>query len=355
MKSLPPVSEMETAFRARDSEYDGLFYVGVKTTGVFCKPSCPARKPLMEHVEYFSAPREALFSGYRPCKRCRPLESCEELPAWAKQLMTLIEQEPSRRVKESDLREFGLKPANVRRFFVKRYGMTWQEFCRSRRLCRAFEQIKGGSSIDDAALDHGYESLSGFREAFAKKFSRPPGKSKSGDLIRLAWIETPLGPMIAGAVEAGICLLEFTERRMLEREMEQLSAVLKATFVTSSQRHHEQLKCELQEYFAGKRFHFTVPLIYPGTEFQRKVWRQLLQIPYGETMSYEELARLAGSPGAARAAGSANGFNRTAILIPCHRVISKDGSLGGYGGGFWRKKYLLDLERAHRPDPTAKG
>lgn len=348
MKCLPPISEMEHAFRARDSEYDGLFYVGVKTTGVFCKPSCPARKPLVAHVEYFSTPKDALFSGFRPCRRCRPLESCEELPPWAKNLITLIEKEPSRRLKEPDLREFGLKPATVRRFFLKRFGMTFQEFCRSQRLSKAFEKIKGGSTIDDAAFAHGYESLSGFREAFARKFSRPPGKSRSGDFIRLAWIETPLGPMIAGATEAGICLLEFTERRMLEREMEQLAAALDTGFVTSTERHHEHLKTELEEYFAGASCAFTVPLVYPGTAFQKKVWSQLLRIPYGETRCYEDLARLTGSPGAARAVGRANGMNRIAIVIPCHRVINKDGSPGGYGGGFWRKKYLLDHEKSHR-------
>lgn len=345
MRTLPSMDEMEKAFRARDAEYDGLFYAAVKTTGIFCKPSCPARKPLKQHVEYFPSPREAMFSGYRPCRRCRPLESCEELPPWAHDLISAIESDPSRRVKSQDLRERGLDPGSVRRFFRKRFGMTFQEFCRSQRLSRAFDKIRSGSTIDDAALDHGYESLSGFRDAFVKKFKSAPGNSAGREYIRLAWIETPLGPMIAGAVQDGICLLDFTERRMLEREMEKLAAIMKATFTAAPHELHERLREELKEYFEGRRLNFTVPIIYPGTDFQRRVWNELISIPLGETRSYEEMARRIGSPGASRAVGLANGLNRIAIVIPCHRVINKDGSLGGYGGGFWRKKYLLDHEQ----------
>lgn len=212
---------------------------------------------------------------------------------------------------------------------------------------KALEQIREGVDLDDVALGSGYESFSGFREAFAQTFGSSPGKSRDSACVMVTWIESPIGPLVAGAVPEGICLLEFTDRRMLEAQFTALRKRFHRSIVPGENELLERLKGELSQYFAGDLRQFTLPLTYPGTPFQEKVWAELLQIPYGSTSSYEEIARRLGSRGAVRAVGHANGCNRIAIVIPCHRVVNKDGKLGGYGGGLWRKQYLLDLEQRH--------
>jgi len=342
---LPTRPEMERAYQSSDASYDGVFYLAVRTTGIFCRPSCSARKPKPENVEFFALPREALFAGYRPCLRCRPLES-DQAPPWVKRLLERVERRPDVRIRESDLRAMGVEPARVRRYFDARYGLTFQAYCRARRLAHAFEGIRDGKTIDDAVFDTGYESHSGFREAFQKAFGEPPGRSADTSCIRLAWIDTPLGPMIAGATDTGLCLLEFTDRRMLEQQLATLRRRFKAALAPADHPHLTTLKTELAEYFGGTRQTFTLPLDAPGTPFEERVWEALNRIPYGETRSYEDIAREVATPAAVRAVGRANGMNRIAIVIPCHRVVNKSGELGGYGGGLWRKRRLLHLERA---------
>jgi AraC family transcriptional regulator of adaptative response/methylated-DNA-[protein]-cysteine methyltransferase len=209
----------------------------------------------------------------------------------------------------------------------------------------ALQQIRKGTRLDDVALGLGYESHSGFREAFARTFGQPPGRSRQAGCLVTAWVESPLGPLLMAATEAGICLLEFTDRRALETQFVTLRRHFGCAIVPGSHAHLEQLKVELAEYFAGQRTEFDVPVVYPGSSFQQAVWEQLRRIPYGQTRSYEEVARAVGTATAQRAVGRANGQNRIAIVIPCHRVVNKDGKLGGYGGGLWRKQFLLDLER----------
>ncbi len=343
MNLLPSREEMEKAFLSSDESYNGLFFTAVRTTGIFCLPSCPARKPLPKNVEFFATVKEAMFAGYRACKRCRPTDS--SAPEWVQALLARLDQEPEIRIKEQELRSMGLEPARVRRHFLNEYGMTFQAYCRARRLGQAFDQIRGGAPLDHAILDSGFDSHSGFRTAFARLFGKPPGKTREGDCVRLAWIETAAGPMIAGSVSGGICLLEFTDRRMLEKQLQRLSRCFPFPIVPGESAHLSKLQTELGEYFSGARQTFTVPLVYPGTPFEQTVWSELLRIPYGETRSYEALAQKVGQPGASRAVGRANGMNRISILIPCHRVVNKNGELGGYGGGLWRKRILLDLER----------
>jgi len=229
--------------------------------------------------------------------------------------------------------------------------MTFQAYQRARRLGMALTQIRQGRGVVDVALGHGYESSSGFRDAFSRKFGKPPGRAKRDQCIFTELIESPVGPLLIGATDVGICLLEFSDRRAIEKQVEVVRRRLGWAVVPGKHRHLDALRRQLTEYFAGARRRFNVPLVYPGTEFQRKVWEGLLRIPYGETWSYERLAEEVGSPGAQRAVGTANGANRIAIVIPCHRVVNKDGKLGGYGGGLWRKQTLLDLESTHRPRP----
>ncbi|HEX5000008.1 MAG TPA: methylated-DNA--[protein]-cysteine S-methyltransferase [Terriglobia bacterium] len=345
-KILPSRDEMLRAFQASDASYDGVFVTGVRTTGIFCRPSCPARKPLSRNVEFFGSAQAAMVAGYRPCKRCGPLEPAGRRPEWVERVLTRIDKNPAGRFTASELREVGVAAGRARRWFMANYGITFAAYCRGRRLTAALTAIRDGAAIDDAVFDSGYESHSGFREAFARWFGVPPGRAAVVDPILVTRIESPLGPLIAGASERGICLLEFTDRRTLEGQLETIRSRFQRAFAPGENVHVIQLRAELAEYFAGRRKAFETPLEYPGTDFQMQVWRELLRIPYGQTRSYQDLAKAVQSPDAGRAVGRANGMNRIAILIPCHRVIGKDGTPVGYAGGLWRKRWLLDHERA---------
>jgi AraC family transcriptional regulator of adaptative response/methylated-DNA-[protein]-cysteine methyltransferase len=345
--ALPPRAEMERAFFASDASYDGIFVTGVRTTGIFCRPSCRARKPLVDNIEFFGTVRDALFAGYRPCLRCRPLVS-ESTPDWVAPLLDAVDKEPNRRFRDADLRTFDVDPARVRRFFLERYGMTFHAYCRGRRLAGAIRQLRDGDALDEVALGTGWESHSGFRDAFSRTFGLPPGRADETACVVTTAIDTPLGPMIAGATEDGVCLLEFTDRRMLQVQVQRLSTLIGRPMIPGEHRHLTQLRDELAGYFARTLRTFTTPLIYRGTPFEERVWRELTRIPYGETISYAQLAERIHAPGGQRAVGRANGMNRIAIVIPCHRVVNADGKLGGYGGGLWRKNWLLDLERGRK-------
>ena len=344
-QTLPSIIEMERAYKKSDGTYDGIFYLAVRSTGIFCRPSCSARKPLPQNVEYFPSAREAVFAGYRPCKRCRPLEAHGTPPDWVSKLLNIIEGDPTARYNDQFLRSIEIDPARARRYFLKNYGMTFQAYCRGRRLGISFEQIKNGKDLDDVALGHGYESHSGFRDAFVKTFGNPPGKSKTGDCILTAWIESPMGPLVTAAIDKGICLLEFSDRRMLDAQFTTLRKLFKSPIVPGENKHIILLRKELKKYFEGTLKQFTVPIVFPGSQFQQKVWNELLKIPSGKTVSYEDIAVKVGTPKGQRAVGHANGLNRIAIVIPCHRVVNKNGNLGGYGGGLWRKQRLLELEK----------
>src|SRR5262245_15024650 len=343
MNGLPPIAEMQRAYLESDASYNGVFYLGVRTTSIFCRPTCRARKPRPVNVEYFADPKAALFAGYRPCKRCRPMEP-DDRPEWSASLLEEVERDPTRRITESDLKSRGVDPATVRRYFLREFGMTFQAYARSRRLSGALQKIREGADLSTVVFESGYDSHSGFHDAFTRTFGETPG-ARTSDCVLLSWMRSPLGPLVAGATEEGVCLLEFTDRRMLEAQFEAVRRRFDRPVLPGTNPHLEKLEEELELYFAGKLRAFTVPLVYPGSPFQVKVWNKLLAIPYGETRSYEQMAIAVGDAKAVRAVGTANGQNRIAIVIPCHRVIRKGGELGGYGGGLARKQWLLQLER----------
>lgn len=345
VRELPPRRELLAAFLRRDPAYDGVFFTGVKTTGIFCRPTCPARKPKPENVEFFPRADDALFNGYRPCRRCRPLEPRGRTPDWLQPLLDEIEDDPARRLRDRDLRRRGLDPSRVRRWFQRHHGMTFHAYQRARRLGDALTQLRRGEEVTATAFDSGFDSLSGFSAAFARLAGEPPSAARERLPIRVARLLTPLGPMLAGASERGLHLLEFTDRRMLETQIRRLVRRTGGLPVPGRSRLLDQVDSELGEYFAGERREFTVPLAAAGTEFQTAVWEELRTIPYGETRSYSEQAAAIGRPSAVRAVARANGDNPIAILVPCHRVVGADGSLTGYGGGLPRKRFLLDLER----------
>lgn len=336
-----------SALLAKDARFDGIFYVGIKTTGVFCRSVCPARKPKFENCEFFERVEEALLAGFRPCKRCRPLSHPDEIPEVVRMLIEAVEAQPEKRWKDRDFRKLSISAAQASRLFKKRFGMTFVAYARARRLGMALKQIKENRAVIDAQIDSGYDSGSGFRDAFAKIMGASPAQSKDMQLLRAEWIDTPLGPMIAIGDENALYLLEFVNRRGLEREIEKLRKTTKAAIIPGKTQVIDSIKRELHQYFRGTLGQFLTPIKMIGTPFQKKVWSELKKIPMGKTWSYADVARGIGNPGAVRAVGSANGANQLTIVIPCHRVINADGNLGGYGGGLERKKWLLKYEATY--------
>ena len=345
---LPSDDEMYRALLARDASYDGIFFVGVRSTGIFCRPVCPARKPMRRNVAFFPDARAALAHGFRPCKRCRPLQPQGETPAAIQRLLDEIEADPALRLRDSDLRARGVEPAMARRWFKRHHGMTFHAYQRARRMANALGALAGGSAVTHAAFDSGFDSISGFQEALRRITGRSPSASRDAVVVRLARVLTPLGPMLMGTTEGSVALLEFADRRMLGSQLQRLARTLKCVFVPGVTPVGCQMEKELAAYFAGTLKSFSVPLQPAGTEFQQSAWQVLKGIPYGETRSYAEQARELGRPSAVRAVARANGDNPIAIVVPCHRVIGADGKLTGYGGGLWRKRWLLHHETAHR-------
>ena len=349
---LPAPDEMYRATLERDSSYDGVFFLGVKTTGVFCRPICPARKPRLKNVRFFSSTADALAAGFRPCKRCRPMQVAGQYPPWLCDLIKSVEAQPDRRWRDQDIRELGVHPARVSRWFKANHGITFHGFARARRLSAALAQLSVGDDVTRVALNAGYESLSGFRDAFQKWLGTTPGRFQPQQAVMVNRLLTPLGPMVAAANQEHLLLLEFADRRMLQSQMQRLAGISKSVFCPGENGIIHQAAEEMAAYFEGRRAVFEVSIQTPGTEFQQAVWRQLLRIPYGETTTYDILARRLGRNGASRAVGRANGDNRLAILVPCHRVIRSDGRLSGYGGGVRRKEWLLRHEQAQSGMPA---
>jgi AraC family transcriptional regulator, regulatory protein of adaptative response / methylated-DNA-[protein]-cysteine methyltransferase len=345
VQTLPTPRTMYRALSRRDPAYEGVFFTGVKTTGIFCRPTCKAKRPRAENVEFFPTVTEALHGGYRPCRLCRPMDGTRPVPPLVERLRRAVEATADGRVTDKDLAVLGVEPTTARRQFKAYHGMTFHAYQRARRMGLALREVKSGKPVIAVQLDRGYESTSGFREAFARVFGAPPRGAKDAACLWARRMETPLGTMLALADDAGLRLLEFVDRRGLERELAGLRRRLKCAIVPGNHAILDQTAAQLAEYFAGKRTGFTIPLSPVGSEFQGRVWSELGRIPPGHTRSYAEMARRLGIPKGPRAIGRANGSNMLALVIPCHRVINADGTLNGYAGGLWRKQRLLEHER----------
>ncbi|HTL68560.1 MAG TPA: trifunctional transcriptional activator/DNA repair protein Ada/methylated-DNA--[protein]-cysteine S-methyltransferase [Lacunisphaera sp.] len=347
MNTLPSIRTMYRALSRRDPGYEGVFYTGVKTTGIFCRPTCRAKKPKPENVEFFPTVSEALHGGYRPCRLCRPMDATRPVPELIERLRRAVDDSPDGRVSDKDLAALGIEPSTARRQFLRYHGMTFHAYQRARRMGLALRDVRAGRPVIDVQLARGYESTSGFRDAFTRIFGQPPRQAKGEACLLAQRIETPLGTMLALADDHGLRLLEFTDRRGLERELQVLRRRLKCAIVPGTNPILEQTSRQLARYFAGKSLTFDLPLAPVGSAFQRKVWAELGRIAPGRTRSYADMAVRLGVPRAPRAIGRANGSNMLALVIPCHRVIRADGSLCGYAGGLWRKQRLLEHERKY--------
>ncbi|MFL6765628.1 MAG: bifunctional transcriptional activator/DNA repair enzyme AdaA, partial [Sphingomicrobium sp.] len=328
------------AFMRRDRGWDGRIIGAVSTTGIYCKPSCPARRPKREHVEFFSTGEEARAAGYRPCLRCKPDEvgRDREAVAEAVRFIEAAEEPPTL----GEIAEaVGYAPHHFQRIFKRDLGVSPAEYARALRNRRSEAALKANGRVTDAVYDAGYSGPSSFYSDAKERLGMTPSAWRDGgrgETIRWTTFDSPLGPMLIAATSKGICRLTFDD------SVESLERLFpKATIVKDDG--------GLKELVEGALIAIERPPAAPdlpidvaGTAFQEAVWRELRKIPAGETRSYAQIAAAIGAPKAVRAVGSANGDNHVCVLIPCHRVIRSDGSLGGYGGGIKRKIKLLEAE-----------
>lgn len=345
---LPDDAKLYEALLARDAAFDGQAFVGVISTGVFCRLTCPARKPKRENCRFYDTVAACIEAGFRPCKRCHPLQPGAEAEPAIRALLEALDKEPLRRWRESDISSMGLDPSTIRRSFRRHFGITFLEMARQARLRDGFTTLADGGRVIDAQLDAGFSSPSAFRAAFGRLLGVAPGSLAKQALLKADWIDTPLGAMVAVSDRSALHLLEFADRKALPGELKRLREQVSGDFGIGRFAPTEQVEAELAAFFSAKSSRFEVPLALHGTPFTQSVWRALRNIPAGETRSYSDIANAIDRPTATRAVARANGANQIAIVIPCHRVIGADGALTGYGGGLWRKQKLIELEQKFR-------
>jgi AraC family transcriptional regulator of adaptative response/methylated-DNA-[protein]-cysteine methyltransferase len=278
--------------------------------------------------------------------RCQPLSHPNQVSSLIRSLVEEVEANPEKRWKNKDFAALSIDSSTARRQFKKRFGMTFVEYARARRIGMAIKQIRKGDAVIDTQLNMGYESSSGFRDAFSKIMGAPPTKfNKHLNILKASWLDTPLGPMLAIANDEFLYLLEFVDRRGLEREIEKLRIKTKSAIIPGNNKIIISIEKELKFYFEGSLREFKTPLYLLGSNFQKLAWYELINIPYGETRSYSNQAVAIGRASAYRAVANANGANQIAIVVPCHRIINNNGNLGGYGGGLARKRWLINHEQ----------
>jgi AraC family transcriptional regulator, regulatory protein of adaptative response / methylated-DNA-[protein]-cysteine methyltransferase len=330
-----------SAFTARDRSYDGRFVVGVITTGIYCRPSCPAKRPARENAVILPDGEAARAAGYRPCRRCRPDEVSREEAAVMRAIAVLREAEEP--VSLAGLSAaVGYSPAHLQRIFSRAVGLSPAAYLRALKLERAGDALSEASNVTDAVYDAGFGSSSRFYEASNGRLGMTASAWRNGGLgvvIRWSVVETSLGPMLVAATDKGVCRLSFDEGP------EELARRFPNAELCEGGGDFAALLAEVVGAVEQPGDSRAIPLDVQGTAFQEAVWSELRKIPPGETRSYSEIAAAIGKPGAVRAAGSANGANPIAVLVPCHRVLRADGSLGGYAYGEDIKRELLRRER----------
>ena len=328
------------AFMRRDRAWDGRVIGAVKTTGIYCKPSCPARRPKREHVEFFAAADEARAAGYRACLRCKPDEVGRDREAVA-EAVKLIEQAEEAPTLCGLADAVGYAPHHFQRIFKRDLGVSPAEYARGLRNQRTEAALKANGRVTDAVYEAGYSAPSSFYSDAKERLGMTPSAWRNGgrgETIRWTHFDSPLGQMLIAATSKGICRLTFDDSAASLRRL-----FPNATIVEDSGGLKELVEgalAAIDSPLAARE----LPIDVAGTAFQEAVWRELRKIPAGETRSYAQIAAAIGQPKAVRAVGTANGDNHVAVLIPCHRVIRSDGSLGGYAGGLDRKRKLLAAE-----------
>ncbi len=346
MAALSDDSRWE-AVLARDGASDGKFVFAVSSTGVYCRPSCPSKRPRRENVSFFRRPHEAERAGYRECLRCRPKVVTEEpRQQLVKAICRYIEQhldEPLTLAKLS--REFRQSSFHLQRTFKATLGVTPKEYADSCRMRGFRQKLKAGHSVTRAMHDAGYSSASRLYSRTASELGMEPAKYRRGGIaahIRYTVADSPLGRMIIATTDKGVCSIQFGDS---DEELEQ---GLKREFPFAVRRRDDSAIGELANLvllkISGSEPAESLPLDIRATAFQRRVWSYLQSLTFGEKKSYSEVAKAIGRPAAVRAVARACATNPVAVAIPCHRVVRSNGDLGGYRWGIERKKKLLELE-----------
>lgn len=328
------------AMLAKDRRFDGAFVTGVHSTGIYCRPSCPARAPLRKNVRFYATAWDAEAAGLRPCKRCSPnMQSAEEACVLA--AIAAIRDRGAMTLDElSDLT--GYAPTHFQRLFKRTVGLSPAAFARAWREERVREALAKGLNVTEALSEAGYGGTGQFYAETKGRLGMSPSdwsKGGAGRVVNWAVLETSLGPMLVAATEKGVCCLAFGEG-----EAELQARFPKAQLVPAGEDFRELFETVVAAVEQPGPGSAAIPLDVKGTAFQQRVWEELRRIPHGETRSYGELAAALGNPKASRAVGGANGANHVAVLIPCHRVIAADGTLGGYAYGLEIKAELLRRE-----------
>ncbi|HWE64762.1 MAG TPA: bifunctional DNA-binding transcriptional regulator/O6-methylguanine-DNA methyltransferase Ada [Chloroflexota bacterium] len=343
------------AVLARDGQYDGRFFYGVRSTGIYCRPSCPSRRPRREQVRFFAASAAAEQAGFRPCRRCRPQEDAAPEVEVVRQVCRYIDEHPDGPVTLAVLgAHVGLSPYHLQRSFKNTMGATPQQYATARRIDRFKEQLKGGQAVTGAMYDAGYGSSSQlYTQAPARLGMTPTAylKGGAGMNIHYTTATSPLGWLLVAATERGICVVRFGESAA---DLEQaLAREFSAATLERDDAALQPWVDALARYLDGRQPRLDLPLDVQATAFQSRVWEALRAIPYGSTRSYSQIARAIGQPTAARAVAQACASNPAALIIPCHRVVRDDGSLSGYRWGVERKRSLLAREaQPAAPDAT---
>ena len=330
------------AFEQRDRSWDGRVIGAVRTTGIYCKPSCPARRPKRENVEFFLDGGAARSAGYRPCLRCKPDEVGRDREAVAKavRLVERAEDPPSLAQLAAAV---GYAPHHFQRLFTRDVGVSSAQYARGLRAKRAQTELTEDKSVTEAIYDAGYAAPSRFYADAKERLGMTPSAWRDGgrgETIRYATLDTPLGRMLVAATAKGICRLTFDEDERALRSRFPNAAIERADEAMAALISGVMTAIETPSAMPD------LPIDVRGTAFQEAVWRELRKIPAGQTRSYADIAAAVGQPQAVRAVGTANGSNPVAVLVPCHRVIRSDGTLGGYAGGLDRKRKLLEAEGA---------
>jgi AraC family transcriptional regulator of adaptative response/methylated-DNA-[protein]-cysteine methyltransferase len=332
-----------------DAAFDGKFFFGVMTTGVFCKPSCKCRQPLRRNVRFFESAAEAEKAGLRACLRCKPTLGADRALA---KVCEYIRQRSEQRLPLEELAKVaGLSPFHFQRSFKAVTGVTpkqYQEACRLEALKGA---LRGQGRVTDAVYEAGFGSSSRVYERADTRLGMTPGEYRAGGKgtrISYAAADSPLGRMMIGATDRGICFLQFagSDEELLEMLRREYPAAQISAMPEPYSADFQDWMDALRGYLEGSRVGLDLPVDVQATAFQMKVWRYLQSIPVGEVASYAEVAKGIGQPGAARAVARACATNRVALAIPCHRVIRGTGELGGYRWGLELKRALIDRERA---------
>ena len=330
------------AFEGRDRSWDGRVIGAVKTTGIYCKPSCPARRPARQNVIFFASADEARAAGYRSCLRCKPDEVGRDREAVAK-AVSMIEAAEELLTLDELAVGVGYAPHHFQRIFKRDLGVSPAEYARALRNRRTETALKANGRVTDAVYDAGYSGPSSFYSDAKERLGMTPSAWRDGgrgETIRWTHFDSPLGRMLIAATSRGICRLTFDD------SVDSLKRLFPNAAVVEDAGGLRELIEGALEAIERPLAARDLPIDVAGTAFQEAVWRELRKIPVGETRSYAEIAAAIGQPKAVRAVGTANGDNHVAVLIPCHRVIRSDGTLGGYAGGLERKRKLLSAEQA---------